>query len=333
MADSVETGPDITLQNPLGRMLPCEGVAALLDGIRGGTLRTDARGVRIAQRLRDGIQGQQVQGLPRPVMHRGDRQRALAMRALALRNVDAPERERAIASWQGTNLPPASRLHCLPKTRLEPPQRPVDGIPVNGVPGPRASGECPRQWCHRCHLPALVQGLAKRSCDERPEGRLLACAWDHVASPLNPYPSHDRMAFASSLLPLPHAYRLPLRLAFPRGRRTGLPCSVSGTYAWGRRALSTGSVEAHDKAQGRPGARSVAIVAQAFQHLGLVLCDGVYQACTWVRPTIHPRPVSVVMLTETSAPHGYDASRVTVGALSEGSVQIVAFLHIFVGYR
>jgi hypothetical protein len=141
------------------------------------------------------------------------------------------------------------------------------------------------------------------------------------------------MAFASSILPLPHVYRLALRLAFPRGRRTGLPCSVSVTDEWGRRALSTGSVDAHDKEQGSPCARYVAILAQAFQHLGLVICDGVYQAFTWVRPTIHPSPVSVVMLTDTSTPHGYDASRVTVGSLSEGSVRVVAFPHIFVGYR
>src|SRR5262245_4286381 len=37
---------------------------------------------------------------------------------------------------------------------------------------------------------------------------------------------HYRMAFASSILPCPHAYRLALRLTFPCGRRTGLPCSV-----------------------------------------------------------------------------------------------------------
>src|SRR5467141_2122838 len=43
------------------------------------------------------------------------------------------------------------------------------------------------------------------------------------------YPLHDRMAFASSLLPGPHVYRLAIRLAFPRGRRTGFPCSVSVT--------------------------------------------------------------------------------------------------------
>ena len=52
-----------------------------------------------------------------------------------------------------------------------------------------------------------------------------------VMSPvgLNPYPPHYRVAFASSVLPCPHACRLALRLAFPRGRRTGLPCSVSVT--------------------------------------------------------------------------------------------------------
>src|SRR5439155_306265 len=96
MADSVETGPDIALQNPLWRMLPCESIEALLDGIRGRTLRTEAIGVRIAQSLRDRLQGQQVQGLHRPVVHRGDRQRALAMRTITLRHVDAPERESAI---------------------------------------------------------------------------------------------------------------------------------------------------------------------------------------------------------------------------------------------
>ena len=141
------------------------------------------------------------------------------------------------------------------------------------------------------------------------------------------------MAFASSCVPYPHPHGLALRLAFPRGRHTGFPCSGSVTDEWGRRALSTGSVVAHDKEHGSPCTRYIAILAQAFQHLGLVICYDVYQAFTWVRPTIHPSPVSVVMLTDTSAPHGCDASRVTVGALSAGSVQIVAFLHIFVGYR
>jgi hypothetical protein len=92
-------------------------------------------------------------------------------------------------------------------------------------------------------------------------------------------------------------------------------------------------MDAHDKGKASPCPCYVAILAQAFQHLWLVICDGVYQAFTWVRHTIHPSPVSVMMLTDTSAPHGFDASRVTVGTLSEGAIQIVTFLHIFVGYR
>src|SRR5215472_16534312 len=141
------------------------------------------------------------------------------------------------------------------------------------------------------------------------------------------------MAFASSILPFPHIYRLALRLAFPRGRRTGLPCSVSVTDEWVRRALSTGSVAALDKEARSPCTRYNAVLAQDFQHLWLVFCDDVYRAFTWVRHTIHPSPVSVLVLTDTSSPHGCDASPWAVGALSGGPVQVVTFLHISVGYR
>ena len=119
--------------------------------------------------------------------------------------------------------------HHLHHTRLEPPHR----HPV---------GECTSQCRHCRHLPSLLRRWAKVSGDARPDGRLPACAWGDVARGRNLSPSYYRMAFASSILPFPHIYRLALRLAFPRGRRTGLPCSVSVTHGWGRRALSTGSV-------------------------------------------------------------------------------------------
>jgi hypothetical protein len=102
---------------------------------------------------------------------------------------------------------------------------------------------------------------------------------------------------------------------------------------WVRRALSTGSRGAPDKALQTPWADSVALLAQALQHLWLVTTDDVYQAFTWGRHTTHPSPISVVVLTDTSLPHGSDASRETVGTLSEGSVPVVTFLHISVGYR
>src|SRR5215831_2145723 len=104
----------------------------------------------------------------------------------------------------------------LHHTRLEPRHRP----PV---------GECTSQCRHCRHLPSLLTRLAKLSGDARPDGRQRAFAQGDIARGLNPYPPHYRMAFASSLLPLPHVYRLALRLTFPRGRRTGLPCSVSVT--------------------------------------------------------------------------------------------------------
>ena len=106
--------------------------------------------------------------------------------------------------------------HPLHHTRLEPPGR----EPV---------GECTSQCRHCRHLPSLLRRLVKLSGDARPDGRQPACAWSHIARGRNSYPPHYRVAFASSILPCPHACRLTLRFAFPYGRRTGLPCSVSVT--------------------------------------------------------------------------------------------------------
>jgi len=39
-----------------------------------------------------------------------------------------------------------------------------------------------------------------------------------------------------------------------------------------------------------------------------------------------------LMLADTPSPHGSGASRVTVGTVSAGSVRVVTFPHICVGY-
>src|SRR6266849_8091845 len=148
---------------------------------------------------------------------------------------------------QGLHLPPSFGLHRLHHTCLEPPHLPMDGVPIDGVPCRGAVGECTSQCRHCRHLPSLLKGLAKVSGDERPDGRLLACAWGDVARGLNPYPSHYRMAFASSILPLPHAYRLALRLTFPCGGRTGLPCSVLVTTNGVGALYPSVACDAHDK--------------------------------------------------------------------------------------
>ena len=72
------------------------------------------------------------------------------------------------------------------------------------------------------HLLCFLSRFLRLSRDETPEGSQPACAWG-----IDPYPFHYRAAFASSLLPYPHANQLPLRVAFPYGRRVGLPRSMS----------------------------------------------------------------------------------------------------------
>jgi len=151
-------------------------------------------------------------------------------------------------------------------------------------------GECTSQ-CHHCrHLPSLLTRLAKLSGDARPDGRQPAFAWGDVARVLNPYPLYYQVAFASSILPFPHACRLALRRTFPCGRRTGLPCSVFVTTNGVGALYPPVAWDAHDKEGETPCTRYSALLAQACQHLWLVVYDDVYRAFTWVRHTIHPRP-------------------------------------------
>src|SRR5262249_28748008 len=116
---------------------------------------------------------------------------------------------------------------------LEPTHSLVSFLPLNGMPlhhsvGSRTSSRCCR------HLLCLLSPFAKRSRKERPDGSLPACAWGTY-----PYPFHYRAAFAFSIVPYPHAYQLPLRVAFPCGRRVGLPRSVS-VPEWVRLCLFAG---------------------------------------------------------------------------------------------
>ena len=97
----------------------------------------------------------------------------------------------------------------------------------------------------------------------------------------NSYPLHYRVAFASSILPFPHACRLALRRTFPCGRRTGLPCSVLVTTNGVGALCPPVAWDAHDKETESPCTRYSALLAQAFQHLWLVFCDDVYRAFTW----------------------------------------------------
>jgi len=104
---------------------------------------------------------------------------------------------------------------------------------------------------------------------------------------LNPYPAHYRLAFASSRVLYPHLYRLPLRLAFPFGRDTGLPRSArvplddlgSACPPVTRHLRETMGERLH---------LATYLLVQAWQPLWLVGPHDVYQRFTCVSHVIPP---------------------------------------------
>ena len=131
---------------------------------------------------------------------------------------------------QGSHLAPPPRLSCLHDTRLKPThalmhRAPADGVPVKVGVRSRTDRRIRR------HLHCFFSWLCKLSRDGRPKGSLRAFAPGDVASRLNPYPPRYRAAFACSLLLYPHRRRRALRLFYPGGGDTGLPCSAEMTKA------------------------------------------------------------------------------------------------------
>ena len=90
-------------------------------------------------------------------------------------------------------------------------------LPVDLVAGDRTS-----RCCHCCHLLCLLNRFANLSRDARPAWEVSPLSRGVMLHALNPYPSHYRMAFASSGVPYPHPHGLTLRLAFPFRERYGL---------------------------------------------------------------------------------------------------------------
>ena len=80
----------------------------------------------------------------------------------------------------------------------------------------------PHQQASCCHLLCLPSQLFRRSRAETPEGSQPAFAEDDLTRRLNPYPSHYRAAFASSLLLYPPSHRRPPCGGPTRGEDDGL---------------------------------------------------------------------------------------------------------------
>jgi hypothetical protein len=94
---------------------------------------------------------------------------------------------------------------------------------------------------------------------------------------LNPYPVDYRPAFACSPFPYPLPCQVVLRLPFLRGshrRATGLPRSAGGTPG-GLGRVSSPVVRHLRRKSSEPPSLTTCLLAQACQHLWLVLCDDV----------------------------------------------------------
>jgi hypothetical protein len=95
MADPVEAGFDIPLQDPSWSVPIAEQEMNLLDGIGTAAFQPKAIGMAIGQSFRDGIESEQVERLHGPVSHRGNAERTLL--TVAFGNVHAPQGLRPVA--------------------------------------------------------------------------------------------------------------------------------------------------------------------------------------------------------------------------------------------
>src|SRR5262245_63697818 len=72
MADPVEARFDVSFEDPFGTASVAQYRVALPDGVSRRSFFPESVGVGIGGCFRDGIEGEQVECLHRPVFHRGD---------------------------------------------------------------------------------------------------------------------------------------------------------------------------------------------------------------------------------------------------------------------
>jgi len=129
--------------------------------------------------------------------------------------------------------------------------------------------------------------------------------------PLNPYPSHYRPAFASSLLLYLLPCRRTLRVAFPRpigygeGETTGLPRSAD-VPEWVGRICTPVARHLRRRSSGPPDLATYLLV-QAVQQLALVLCDDAYDALPGLAIPLNPGSRPPLLLAVAVAAHALAA--------------------------
>ena len=181
---------------------------------------------------------------------------------------------------------------------------------------------------HR-HLQHLLYRFLGGSRAETPQGSQLAFAPGNVTTRIRPITG--RPSLFPTPLPAPPSVDLTAFLPSFRKEQYGLP-TFRKVDKDGLGALcSPGALGVHDRVMARPCTRYGAVLAQASQHLWLVSSYDVYREFTCVHHTIHPAP-SPPDAGRYTVPSRFGCQSVTVGTVFAGSVRVVTFPHICVGY-
>ena len=188
------------------------------------------------------------------------------------------------------------------------------------------------RYSHR-HLQHLLCRFLRDSRAETPQGSLPACASGDVARTTGAtriLPITRRHSLFPTPLPAPPLVRLMAFLPFKK-ERYGLT-TFRKIDKDGLGALSPPvALCVHDRILSRPCTRYGAFWLKPISILGLLLITTFIKSSrVFTIPSIQPR--LRLMLADTPFPRGSGASRVTVGTVSAGSVRVVTFPHICVGY-
>jgi len=181
---------------------------------------------------------------------------------------------------------------------------------------------------HR-HLQHLLYRFLCCSRTETPQGSQLACAPGDIATRIRP--TTGRPSLFPTPIPAPPSVGLAAFLPFVRKERYGLT-TFHKIDKDGLGALCPPVVlDVHDRVCLRPCTHYSALLAQACQHLWLAGCNDVYREFTCVHHTIHPAP-SPPDAGRYTVPSQFRCQSMTVGTVSAGSVRVVTFPRICVGY-
>ena len=189
------------------------------------------------------------------------------------------------------------------------------------------------RYSHR-HLQHLLCRFLRDSRAETPQGSQPACASSHVADTTGATRIRlmtRRHSLFPTPIPAPPLVGLAAFLPFLRKEQYGLTTFHKVDTDGLGTLFSPVALRVHDREGVNPCTRYGAFWLKPLSIFGLsILTTFIESSPVFTIPSSQPH--LRLMLAETPSPHGSGASRVTVGTVSAGSVRVVTFPHICVGY-